>query len=167
MQFFFLQLLFSILFFSSNSFAGSLAQDALDRGIDNNCYNYLSQIESIYNLSGLNITFAHPENPSLLPSLHISTQRYDNGSSSFSATLMPDEEYCYISTILVTSIKNQSCSDIAQIKADNNQNLKVSVYAAGNYTILTPPDNSFHTILTSSTDESCTMTETRMMWPGR
>ena len=156
-----------IILFSVNSFATSLAEDAQNRGINETCANYLGQLESSYNLSGLNITIAHPESPSLLPSLHISSQKYNNGSSSFSATLMPDDEYCYLSTVLVTAINNQSCSEIAQIKSENDENLKVSVYADGNYTILTPSDGSFQAILTSSGDNSCTMAETRMMWPGK
>ncbi len=168
MKFLFRQIsLILIIFFSANSFASSLAEDAQNRGINETCSNYLEQIESSYGLSGLNITFAHPESPSSLPSLHISSQKYNNGSSSFSATLMPDEEYCYLSTVQVTAINNQSCSEIAQIKSENDQNLNVSVYADGNYTILTPSDGSFQSILTSSGDTSCTMTETRMMWPGR
>jgi hypothetical protein len=156
-----------ILFFSAASLATSLAEDAQNRGINETCSNYLEQIESSYGLNGLNITFAHPESPSLLPSLHISSQKYNNGSSSFSATLMPDDEYCYLSTVLVTAINNQSCSEISQIKSENDQNLNVSVYGDGNYTILTPSDGSFQAILTSSGDNSCTMTETRMMWPGK
>ena len=156
-----------IILFSVNSFATSLAEDAQNRGINETCANYLGQLESSYNLSGLNITIAHPESPSLLPSLHISSQKYNNGSSSFSVTLMPDDEYCYLSTVLVTAINNQSCSEIVQIKSENNENLKVSVYADGNYTILTPSDGSYQAILTSSDDNSCTMTETRMMWPGK
>ena len=156
-----------IILFSLNSFATSLAEDAQNRGINETCSNYLEQIESSYGLSGLNITFAHPESPSLLPSLHISSQKYNNGSSSFSATLMPDDEYCYLSTVLVTAINNQSCSEITQIKSENDENLKASVYADGNYTILTPSDDSFQAILTSSGDNSCTMTEARMMWPGK
>ena len=158
---------FLILLTSVNSFASSLSDDAVDRGISEVCSNYLSQIEQSYGLSGLNITFAHPENPSELPSLHISSQKYNNGSSSFSATLTPDTEYCYISTVQVTSINDQSCSNIAKIKVDSDQSLSVSVYADGNFTILTPPDNSFQAILTSSGEKSCTMTETRMMWPGK
>ena len=156
-----------IILFSLNSFATSLAEDAQNRGINETCANYLGQLESSYNLSGLNITIAHPESPSLLPSLHISSHKYNNGSSSFSATLVPDDEYCYLSTVLVTAINNQSCSEIAQIKSENDENLKASVYADGNYTILTPSDGSFQAILTSSGDNSCTMTETRMMWPGK
>ena len=80
---------------------------------------------------------------------------------------MPDGEYCYLSTILVTAINNQSCSEIAQIKIENDQNLQVSVYAEGNYTILSPSDGSFQAILTVSGENSCTMTESRMMWPGK
>ena len=80
---------------------------------------------------------------------------------------MPDDEYCYLSTVLVTAMNNQSCSEIAQIKLENEGNLEVSVYADGNYTILTPPDGSFQLILTALGDNSCTMTETRMMWPGK
>ena len=156
-----------IILFSVNSFATSLAEDAQNRGINETCANYLGQLESSYNLSGLNITIAHPESPSLLPSLHISSHKYNNGSSSFSATLVPDDEYCYLSTVLVTAINNQSCSEIAQIKSENDENLKASVYADGNYTILTPSDGSFQAILTSSGDNSCTMAETRMMWPGK
>ena len=129
-----------IILFSSNSFATSLAEDAQNRGINETCSNYLEQIESSYGLNGLNITFAHPENSSILPSLHISSQKFNNGSSSFSATLVPDDEYCYLSTVLVTAINNQSCSEITQIKSENDENLKVSVYADGNYTILTPSD---------------------------
>ena len=156
-----------IILFSVNSFATSLAEDAQNRGINETCANYLGQLESSYNLSGLNITIAHPESPSLLPSLHISAQKYNNGSSSFSATLIPDEEYCYLSTVLVTAINNQSCSEIAQIKSENDENLKVSVYADGKFTILSPSDGSFQAILTSVGDNSCTMSEIRMMWPGK
>ena len=61
-----------IILFSVNSFATSLAEDAQNRGINETCANYLGQLESSYNLSGLNITIAHPESPSLLQSLHIS-----------------------------------------------------------------------------------------------
>jgi hypothetical protein len=168
MKFFFRQiLLIFIVLLSSNSFAASLAEDAQNRGINEVCSNYLKQIESSYGLSGLNITFAHPESPSLLPSLHISSQKFNNGSSSFYATLIPDGEYCYLSTILVTAINNQSCSEIAQSKSENDENLNVSIYAEGNYTILTPSDRSFQVILTSSGDNGCTMSETRMMWPGK
>ena len=156
-----------ILLLSSNSFASSLAEDAKNRGINETCSNYLGQIESSYELNGLSITFAHPENPSKFPSLHISSQKYNNGSSSFSATLTPDGDYCYLSTVMTTAINNQSCSEIVQIKVSNDENLKASNFAEGNFIILTPKDNAYQTILTSSGEYSCTITESRMMWPGR
>ena len=144
----------------------NLSDDARDRGINEICSSYLSQIEKSYNLNGLSITFAHPNNPSELPPLHVSSQKYNNGASSFSATLMPDNEYCYLSTILVTAINNQSCTEIAQLKSIN-ENLEISSYADGGFIILTPNDNSYQIILTSAGDNACTMTEARMMWPGR
>ena len=156
-----------ILFFSSLSAnASNLSDDAKNRGINETCYKYLSQIEKSYNLNGLNITFAHPENPSIFPSLHISSQKYNNGASSFTATATPDGKNCYISTIMLTSINNQSCSEVAKIKTQS-EDLQLSSYSDGEYIILTPSDNSYQTILTSSGDQSCTITEARMMWPGR
>ena len=159
--------IFLSLLLSCNSLASSLAEEAKNREINSTCYNYLSQIEASYELSGLNITFAHPDSPSNYPSLHISTQKYNNGSSSFSATLTPDGDYCYLSTIMITTINNQSCSKVSEIKTSSDENLQASSYAEGNYIILTPQDNTFQTILTSSGDYGCTITETRMMWPGR
>lgn len=156
-----------ILFFSSLCVnASNLSDDAKNRGINETCYNYLSQIEKSYNLNGLNITFAHPENPSTFPSLHISSQKYNNGASSFTTTATPDGKNCYISTIMLTSINNQSCSEVAKIKTQS-EDLQLSSYSDGEYIILTPSDNSYQTILTSSGDQSCTITEARMMWPGR
>jgi len=155
------------LLLSLDIYASSLTDDAIARGINETCSSYLSQIEKSYNLNGLNITFAHPEDPSLLPSLHISSQKYNNGSSLFSATLTPDEEYCYLSTVLVTSVNNQTCSDISQLKLEVNPELKVSSYAEGDFTIITPKDNTYQIILTTQGETSCSMTETRMVWPGR
>jgi hypothetical protein len=159
---------FSILILSCSFCANgsNLSDEARNRGINETCYSYLSQIEKSYNLNGLNITFAHPETPSTFPSLHISSQQYNNGTSTFSGTLTPDRENCYLSAILVTSINNQSCYEIAKIKAET-ENLQLSSYAKGAYIILTPSDNSYQTILTSSGENACTMTEARMMWPGR
>jgi len=150
-----------------NVYALSLSDDAIERGINETCSLYLSQIEASYNLNGLNITFAHPENPASLPSLHISSQKYNNGSSTFSATLTPDEEYCYISTVLVTSVNNQTCSAISQLKLEVNSELQVSSYADGDFTIITPEDSTYQIILTTQGETGCTMTETRMLWPGR
>jgi len=156
-----------LLLLSLNIYATSLTDEAIKRGINEICTSYLGQIEKSYNLNGLNITFAHPENPSLLPSLHISSQKYNNGSSLFSATLTPDEEYCYLSTVLVTSVNNQTCSKISQLKLEADPELQVSSYADGNFTIITPKDNTYQIILTSQGETSCSMTETRMVWPGR
>ena len=155
------------LFLSINAYSLSLSDDAIERGISETCSSYLSQIEKSYNLNGLNITFAHPNNPALLPSLHISSQKYNNGSSTFVATLTPDEDYCYLSTALITSINNQTCSEISQLKLEVNPELQVSSYAEGDFTIITPKDKTYQLILTTQGDTGCTMTETRMLWPGR
>ena len=157
--------MFVILFFTSKYFSSSLAEDAQDRGIHETCNEYLSQIENSYGIKGLNLTFAHPKNPSSLPSLHVSSQKYNNGTSTFTSTLTPEGDYCYLSTITVTSINNQSCNEIAQLKTES-ENLQISRYANDVYIVLTPPDNSYQTILISSGENSCTMTEARMMWPG-
>ena len=159
-------LIISILLLSLCANGSNLSDDAKDRGINETCYSYLNQIEKSYNLNGLNITFAHPENPSLLPSLHTSSQKYNNGTSTFSATMMPDDDYCYVSTVMLTVVNNQSCNEIAQIKSET-ENLQLSSYADGNFIILSPQDNSYQVILTSLNGNTCTMTEARMMWPGR
>jgi hypothetical protein len=145
----------------------TLAIDAQERGINSTCVSYLSQIEESYNLNGLNITFAHPNEPSLFPSLHISTKNYNNGSSIFSATLSPDKDYCYLSTVIVTSVNNQNCEEITLLKKEESPLLNDTTYADGAFTILTPPDNSYQLILTVTGESGCTITETRMLWPGR
>ena len=155
------------LLLSMNAYASSLSDDAIERGINQTCSSYLNQVEQSYNLNGLNITFAHPENPSSLSSLHISSQKYNNGASIFSATLNPDEEYCYISTVLVTSVNNQTCAEITQLKLEVSPELQVSSYADGDYTIITPKDNNYQIILTTLGETGCSMTETRMVWPGK
>ena len=156
-----------LLFLSANVYASSLYDDSVERGINETCSSYLNQIEQSHNLNGLVITFAHPENPALLPSLHLSSQTYNNGSSTFSATLTPDEEYCYISTVLVTSVNNQTCSEISQLKLEVNPDLQTSSYADGDFTIITPKDNTYQIILINQGETGCSMTETRMLWPGR
>jgi hypothetical protein len=80
---------------------------------------------------------------------------------------MPDGDYCYISTVNVTSINNQTCSEITQLKIDVDPELQVSSYAEGGYTVITPSDNSYQIILTTASEYGCTLTETRMLWPGR
>ena len=160
-----LAMLFLLL--SINVYALSLSEDAIERGINETCSSYLNQIEESYKINGLNITFAHPNSPALLPSLHISSQKYNNGSSTFSATLTHDKEYCYISTIIVTSVNNQTCNEISQIRLEANPELEVSSYSDGDFTIISPKDNSYQIILTSHGENGCTLSETRMMWPGR
>ena len=147
--------------------AAILSSDAQERGINSTCLSYLSQIEESYDLNGLNITFAHPSDPSLFPSLHISTKNYNNGSSTFSATLSPDGDYCYLSTVIVTSVNNQNCEEITSLKKEEIPSLINTTYADGLYTILAPPENDYQLILTSTGKNGCTMTETRMLWPGR
>ena len=152
---------------SNIAISETLAIDAQERGINSTCASYLGQIEESYGLNGLNITFAHPSDPSLLPSLHISTKNYNNGSSTFSATLSPDGDHCYISTVVVTSVNNQSCEEITSLKKEESPSLKETTYADGVFTILTPLDNSYQLILTITGENGCTMTETRMLWPGK
>ena len=66
----------------------------------------------------------------------------------------------------ITNINNQSCSEIAEKKAES-ESLQLTNFADGGYLILTPADKSYQTILTSSGETNCTMTESRMLWPGK
>ena len=147
--------------------AATLTSDAQERGINSTCSSYLSQLEESYDLNGLNITFAYPSDPSLYPSLHVSSKKYNNGSSVWSATLSPDGEYCYLSTVNVTLVNTQSCSDITIFKLAEDSSLKVTNYADGDYSIITSQENSYQIILISNGEHSCMMAETRMMWPGK
>ena len=56
---------------------------------------------------------------------------------------------------------------ITSLKKEEIPSLKETTYADGVFTILTPPDNSYQLILTAAGENSCTMTETRMLWPGK
>ena len=147
--------------------AVSLSSDAQERGVNSTCLSYLSQIEESYDLNGLNITFAHPSDPSLYPSLHLSSKKYNNGSSVFAATLSPDGVYCYVSTVNVTEVNTQNCNDITMLKVAEDSTLNVTIYADGDFSVITPEDNSYQTVLISNGDHSCTLTESRMFWPGR
>ena len=147
--------------------AASLSSEAQERGISATCSSYLGQLEESYDLNGLNITFAHPSDPSLYPSLHLSTKKFNNGTSVFSATLSPDGEYCYVSTVHVTQINEQNCNEISELKVAEDPTVNVTVYADGDYSIITPNNNIYQLILIKSSDNSCTLTESRMMWPGR
>ena len=155
------------IFYSNLIFADTLFEGASKRGINETCALYLGQVEKSYDLQGLNITFAHPESPSLFPTLHISTQKFNNGASTFSATLIPDQDFCYLSTVFITAVNDQTCEDITKLKTDQNPNLQVSEYNEGAYTIITPSDSSYQVILTSLGEKGCSINETRMMWPGR
>ena len=148
-------------------FASALTSDAIERGINSTCASYLGQLEESFDLNGLNITFAHLSDPSLYTSLHLSTKKYNNGSSVFSATLSPDGEYCYISTVIVTEVNTQNCNDITMLKIAEDSTLKTTIYAEGDYSIITPEDNNYQIILISNGEQSCTMVESRMMWPGK
>ena len=147
--------------------AATLASDAQERGINSTCSSYLSQLEESYDLSGLNLTLAYPSDPSLYPSMHVSSKKYNNGSSVFSTTLSPDGEYCYVSTVHVTEVNTQNCNDISSLKVAEDSTLKVTTYADGDYSIITPEDNTYQLILINNGEQSCTMVESRMMWPGR
>ena len=147
--------------------AATLAIDAQERGINSTCSSYLSQLEESYDLSGLNLTLAYPSDPSLYPSMHVSSKKYNNGSSVFSTTLSPDGEYCYVSLVTVTEVNSQNCNSIAELKIEEDSTLKVTVYADGDYFIITPENDIYQIILINNGDQSCTMVEARMMWPGR
>ena len=147
--------------------ASTLTNDARERGINSTCASYLGQLEESFDLNGLNITFAHPSDPSLHPSLHLSSRKYNNGSSVFSATLSPDGEYCYVSTVIVTELNTQNCKDLMTLKIAEDSTLKTTIYAEGDYSIITPEDNSYQLILITNGEQSCSMIESRMIWPGR
>ena len=148
-------------------FADTLVNEAKERGINSVCSSYIGQLEETYDLNGLNITFAHTGDPSLYPSLHLSTKKFNNGTSVFSATLSPDGEYCYVSTVHVTQINEQNCNEITELKLMEDPTVNVSVYVDGDYSIITPKNNIYQLILINSGENSCTVTESRMMWPGR
>ena len=148
-------------------FANTLSSEAEARGINNACLLHLTQLEDYYDLDGLNITFAHPADPSNYPSLHTSNKKYNNGSSFFATTLSPDSEFCYVSVNELTVINNQSCIDIAQARLDEDSSINIKAYAEGSYIHVYPESNKYQLILVSTGDSSCTMAESQMMWPGK
>ena len=147
--------------------AASLSSEAQERDINATCSSYLGQLEESYDLNGLNITFAHPSDPSFYPSLHLSSKKYNNGSSVFSATLSPDGEFCYVSTVHVTQVNTQNCNDITMLKVAEDPTVHVTIYSDGDYSIITPENNIYQLILINNGENSCTLIESRMMWPGR
>ncbi len=151
----------------SRVFAGTLTAEAETRGINGTCLSHLTQLEDYRNLDGLNITFAHPTDPSNHPSLHTSSKKYNNGTSFFATTLSPDSEFCYVSVNKLTVINNQSCSDIAQARLDEDSTINMKTYADGSYIHIYPESNKYQLILVSTGDSSCTMAEYQMLWPGK
>ena len=147
--------------------ADTLANEAQARAINSVCSSYIGQLSENYDLNGLNITFAHSNEPSLYPSLHLSSKKYNNGTSIFSVTLSPDGEYCYVSTVHVTQVNTQNCNDITMLKVAEDPTVNVTIYADGDYSIITPENNIYQLILVTNGENSCTLTESRMMWPGR
>ena len=148
-------------------FANTLSSEAQDRGINSTCSSYLSQLEEIYDLDGLNLTFAHPNDPSLYPSLHSSSKKYNNGATIFSATLSPYDEYCYLSTVSVTIVNDESCNELSMLKTEENPALEIKVFADGDYILMSPENESYQLIFVTTGQNSCAMTEARMIWPGR
>ncbi len=147
--------------------ADTLANEAQARAINSVCSSYIGQLSENYDLNGLNITFAHSNEPSLYPSLHLSSKKYNNGTSIFSAALSPDGEHCYVSTVHVTQVNTQNCNDITMLKVAEDPTVNVTIYADGDYSIITPENNIYQLILVDNGENSCTLTESRMMWPGR
>ncbi len=148
-------------------FANTLSSEAEARGINNACLLHLTQLEYYYDLDGINITFAHPADPSNYPSLHTSNKKYNNGSSFFATTLSPDSKFCYVSVNMLTVINNQSCIDIAQARLEEDSSINIKTYAEGSYIHVYPESNKYQLILVSTGDSSCTMAESQMMWPGK
>ena len=148
-------------------FANTLSSEGQNRGINSTCFLYLSQLEGIYDLDGLNLTFAYPGEPSLYPSLHSSTKKYNNGATIFSATLSPYDEYCYLSTVSVTIVNNESCNELSILKTKEDPALKIEVFADGDYILMSPENESYQLVLVATGTNSCAMTEARMIWPGR
>ena len=145
----------------------TLSNEAQERGINSTCSSYLGQLEGIYDLDGLNLTFAYPDEPSLYPSLHSSTKKYNNGATIFSATLSPYDEYCYLSTVSVTIVNNESCNELSILKTKEDPALKIEVFADGDYILMSPENESYQLVLVATGTNSCAMTEARMIWPGR
>ena len=136
--------------------AATLSSEAQERGVHPTCASYLGQLEESYDLNGLNITFAHPSDPSLYPSLHVSSKKYNNGTSIFSATLSPEGEFCYVSTVHITQINTQNCNDVTMLKVTEDPTVHVTIYADGDYSIITPENNAYQLMLINNGENSCT-----------
>jgi hypothetical protein len=53
------------------------------------------------------------------------------------------------------------------LKVAEDSTLNVTIYADGDFSVITPEDNSYQMILIDNGEQSCTVTESKMMWPGR
>ena len=146
--------------------AGALSDEAALRAVNPVCQSHLEEVESSYNLNGLNLTFFHTQDPSAYPSFHTSTEKYDNGTSFFATTLSPDGEKCYISIVKTTIVNNQSCVAILKARLDNDATLKATSYGEGNYVHVYPESGAYQMLLVDIGEGACAITETRMMWPG-
>jgi len=161
-------LLIGVTLITNAVYSGGLTKEAELRGVNSTCIGYLKQIEEPLNLSGLNLTFANP-NPEEIktrPSLHSSTSHFNNGVSIFSATLSPNATSCDVSLVLSTFINNQSCDEVVQARVAADATLKVAKYAEGTYTHIYPESNAYQLVLVATGKQSCSMTESRMMWLG-
>ena len=147
--------------------ASTLTSEAQERGVNATCSSFLDLLEQSYELDGLKLTIAHNSDPSLYPSLHLSSRKYNNSSSVFSATLSPDGEFCYVSVTATTLSNVNSCKEITETRLIENPNLKVTYYADGDYTLISRENDNYSVILIDAGESSCLMTETQMMWPGR
>jgi len=158
--------LFVLVILNNTASAASLTDEAVSRGLNQECITHLSRIEQSLGLNGLNLTFANPEETTTRPSLHSSTSHFNNGSRIFSATLSPNATSCDVSLVLSTFINNQSCDEVAQARVSADATLKVAKYAEGTYTHIYPESNAYQLVLVATGGQSCSMTESRMMWLG-
>jgi len=166
MKYFASFLTLSFVLLCNTSSAATLTDEAISRGINQNCIIQLNSIEQSLGLNGLNLTFANPEETTTHPSLHSSTMYFNNGASIFSATLSPNENACDVSLVLSTFINNQSCDEVAQTRVAADATLKVAKYAKGTYTHIYPESNTYQLVLVATGEQSCSITETRMIWLG-
>ena len=150
-----------ILIFSGFVYAGSLADEAKSKGINEVCQTHLEEIDSVYNLNGLNLTFYSDNEPSLHPSLHTSTKKYKDGASFFSASLSPDGDKCYISIINTAVSSNKTCSIIVDARLQKTPSLKVISYS--DYLFVYSESNSDQSLFVDIGKEACAITDIRMM----
>ena len=145
----------------------TLTEEANKIGINSTCATYLGHLEESYNLSGLTLTSAHQNNPSLNSSLHIKIAKFSDGATLISTTLSPDGEFCDISFTRSTHTNISSCAEVIDNRLSEDQMLKANSLLDGNYHIINRENDNFTIILIDTGKKSCMYTETQMMWPGR